>query len=206
MDINYLSTDVIYQVGMFIIPGFINYMLVGGSLRSKDISNQHMILCMIALGFINLPLWSIYLSIRGLDARTFMYYNYNAIDWIIKILLTPVLIAVFVNKARTSVVIHKLSKRLGIKLGHPEITAWNFCFEELGTFWVIITLKDDRTIYGHLDEGSFYSTDVDNDSEGDLYVKRLYKCTKKNEWELIKNSSGVWIRKSDIKSIEFKHD
>lgn len=53
---------------------------------------------------------------------------------------------------------------------HPVPTAWDYYFSKQEEAWIIVTLKNGKTIYGKFSEHSFASSDAE---ERDLYKKNF---------------------------------
>ncbi len=200
---NSISYDLIYGFGSFIIPGFFTYLIMGEPIGRKHVTRETSLFIYVLLGFFNLPIWSIYLMLLGQDDRYYVYSNYTITDWTVKVIIIPVITGIVLNMIRRNKHVRIFLNKLGLNIGYPIATAWEYVFRTLKSKWVIVTLKNGSEIYALMGEGSYYSVEGE---EGDIYITKMYECKGDKKWREIRNSSGIWINKSDITFIEFKHD
>lgn len=66
--------------------------------------------------------------------------------------------------------------------------------------WVIITLDNDKHIYGKFGCSSLASSEKD---ERDIYQEEIYNMDEDGKWVKRERTDGIWIKASNIKVIEF---
>jgi hypothetical protein len=79
-------------------------------------------------------------------------------------------------------------------------TARDAMFSERPESWIIVTLKDNTRVDGWFGVKSHASSD---DGQRDLYVSHVLTRREDGRKELVKNTGGVYISASEIKTIEF---
>ncbi|MGO8931857.1 MAG: DUF6338 family protein [Limisphaerales bacterium] len=94
---------------------------------------------------------------------------------------------------------------LGLKTfeHNPAPTAWDAMFPERHESWIIITLKDNTRVQGWFGVGSHASS---QDDQRDLFVSHILTQRTDGQKEFVKNTGGVYISASEIKTIEFIND
>jgi hypothetical protein len=66
---------------------------------------------------------------------------------------------------------------------------------------VIATLKDGSKVYGLFGSGSRVSSDP---GERDIYLSHTFvQGEKKNDWVIVPDTAGVYIRQDEIRTLEF---
>lgn len=93
-----------------------------------------------------------------------------------------------------------LLKKMKIKKSHPIPSAWDYFFSKQETAWVIVTLKNGKTIYGLYADRSFASSDPE---ERDLFIEKTYILEDGNVWIEDESSSGILLSQNEIETIEF---
>ena len=83
---------------------------------------------------------------------------------------------------------------------HPVPTAWDYYFSKQEEAWIIVTLKNGKTIYGKFSEHSFASSDAE---ERDLYIEKTYNIKEDMTWVEDDKSNGILVPKDEVETIEF---
>ena len=81
-----------------------------------------------------------------------------------------------------------------------EPTAWDFKFANMEVEWVIVTLNNNKTVAGYMDDNSCASS---NENDRDLYIKEVYKIDDNGKWKRVENTDGILIKAEQVKYIEF---
>ena len=83
---------------------------------------------------------------------------------------------------------------------HPVPTAWDYYFSKQKESWIIVTLKNGKTIYGKFSNHSFASSDAE---ERDLYIEKTYNIKEDMTWVEDDKSNGILVTKDEVETIEF---
>lgn len=82
----------------------------------------------------------------------------------------------------------------------PHPTSWDYYFGLRKTCFVLIHLKDGKTVGGYYGKNSFASA---SPKEGDIYIEKVYKINKDNTFgDPIPDSNGLLITKENYDFIE----
>jgi hypothetical protein len=80
-------------------------------------------------------------------------------------------------------------------------TAWDYKFSEIYTEkWVIVTLENDKHVYGKFGYASLASSEKD---ERDIFLEEIWSLGEDDNWKKRERTDGVWIKATNIKMIEF---
>lgn len=123
--------------------------------------------------------------------------------WILLLVITlagAALLAVFIGVVKQKEIIERLFEKININKIHPVPTAWDYYFSKQEASWIIVTLKNGKTIYGEFSDNSFASSDPE---ERDLYIEKTYSINEDMTWAEDEKSKGILISKDEIETIEF---
>ena len=115
-------------------------------------------------------------------------------------IIGSLIIAVLIGICKQTSIIDKVLSFFKIQKIHSIPTAWDYCFSKQQEAYVIVTLKDGKTIYGLFSTKSFASSDFE---ERDLYIEKTYTLDNDMSWKEDEKSQGVLIVFSEIETIEF---
>ena len=110
------------------------------------------------------------------------------------------LLAVIIGIIKQKRLIEQLFAMVNINKIHSVPTAWDYYFSKQEASWIIVTLKNGRTIYGKFSDQSFASSDPE---ERDLYIQKTYVINENMIWQEDDKSKGILISKDAIETIEF---
>lgn len=189
---------VIYTV-MFLVPGFIIDEIVATLMPMKIYSDAARTLKYIGYSVFNLTvwIWLFYLVKVNVDNSTVGYW----VLLVLCLLLTSLISGVVIGLIRKFELLRKMFVRFNINILHPVPTAWDYKFSKIQVEkWVIITLENDKHIYGKFGYASLASSEKD---ERDIFLEEIYTLDEEEKWVKKERTDGVWIKASNIKIIEF---
>lgn len=121
--------------------------------------------------------------------------------WILVItIVVAALLAFILGVIKQKGVIEWLFEKLNLNKIHPIPTAWDYYFSKQMESWVIVTLKNGKTIYGKFSTNSFASSDSD---ERDLYIEKTYSVDDDMIWKDNGKNMSILIKYDEISTIEF---
>lgn len=190
--------DVVFYTCIFLLPGFIVKSIIDTlSPPTKYNESKYFFVCLL-YSIINCAAWSWgYILLSKLIANHIILY------WILMLILTilgAIIIAIIIGYIKQKEITERLFRKLGIKKIHPIPTAWDYYFSKQDSAWIIVTLKNGKTIYGQYSNKSFSSSDAD---ERDLYIEKVYSFKEGEAWEEVERNKGILITKDEIETIEF---
>lgn len=189
---------VVYTV-MFLVPGFIIDEMVATLMPMKIYSDKTKSLKYIGYSVFNFTLWIwLFYFIRlKINNSSPFYWGLLALC----LLGSSVLTGLAIGLIRKLQLIRKLFSKLNINIIHSVPTAWDYKFNETQTEkWVIITLDNDKHVYGKFGCSSLASSEKD---ERDIYLEEIYTMDEDGKWVKRERTDGIWIKASNIKVIEF---
>ncbi len=118
--------------------------------------------------------------------------------WYLLVLIGPLAVGALLGFMAQSNVFGRATRRFGFTIRHPMPTAWDQKFSDFRTQFVIITLKDGRTIAGWLGEDSVASSET---SDRDLFVEKVYRL---DNGEFVRGDErSALIMGGEISTLEF---
>lgn len=199
MDIS--NIDDIFNVIVFIIPGFLSYGVQSAFVPQKAEPIQITVLRLVTFGSVNYALWSWLIYLMNTSAFFQQHPGRLIIAWFFILLISPLLIGLVAGNVRQTGSLRRRLQMLGLNPMHYIPTAWDYKFPCINTReWVKVSLKDGSTICGLFASGSFCSSDP---HERDLYIEEAYKERENEQWSPVPLSRGVLIRPDEIRYIEF---
>lgn len=118
--------------------------------------------------------------------------------------LVPMLIGLVVGWITEHDWEYSWAEKLGMHFSHRIPTAWDFRFSRLPeNSFILVTLKDGRSVAGRMAEGSFAASAKDG---RDLYIRELWEAREDGEWVRLEPARGLLICGEDIRYIEFFGD
>jgi len=197
-------TEILYTLILgiaFIIPGFIITSIKNKIIPTQNKEYKVKIVEFFVYSFVNLFLWG--MPLCKMYKNINWYREHYCITWGILLLIifvTPIVISgivVFINKKD---VIRKFLSKISINVIEAEPTAWDFKFANMEVEWVIVTLNNNKTVAGYMDDNSCASS---NENDRDLYIKEVYKIDDNGKWKRVENTDGILIKAEQVKYIEF---
>ena len=186
---------VIYTV-MFLVPGFIIDEIVATLMPMKIYSDAAKTLKYIVFN-LTVWIWLFYLVKVNVDNSTVGYW----VLLVLCLLLTSLISGVVIGLIRKFELLRKMFARFNINIMHPVPKAWDYKFSKIQVEkWVIITLENDKHIYGKFGYASLASSEKD---ERDIFLEEIYTLDEEEQWVKKERTDGVWIKASNIKIIEF---
>ena len=196
------SFEMVFLTLAFIVPGFV-YFSVKGLFFPNDTAKPHtLFLKFLSVSCLNYGGWSwlIYL-IHTSDSIT-NHAWLVAMIWGGIIFLSPAIAGIVIGILSLKEIPRMIAHRFGINLIHSIQTAWDFKFHKTGPVWVVLTLKDGRTIAGLYGPHSFASESEDRG----IYLEKTYTLGENGAaWEPVDQSAGVLVSGDQIAVIEFRH-
>ena len=185
----------------FIIPGSIVISITRRVIPKKENEYNTKILEYFIYSFLNFFMWSI--LIYNIYSNINSWKEHYVLLWLtlfMIIFLSPVAIALIVIQIAQKDVIRKICIYFNLTSVDTEPSAWDFKFKNISSEWVIVTLKNDKTISGFLGSLSYISQ---NERERDIYISEVFEIDENNKWTRKKNTDGILIKAEEIKYIEF---
>lgn len=185
----------------FIIPGSIVISITRRVIPKKENEYNTKILEYFIYSFLNFFMWSI--LIYNIYSNINSWKEHYVLLWLtlfMIIFLSPVAIALIVIQIAQKDVIRKICIYFNLTSVDTEPSAWDFKFKNISSEWVIVTLKNDKTISGFLGSLSYISQ---NERERDIYISEVFEIDENNKWTRKKNTDGILIKAEEIKCIEF---
>ena len=124
--------------------------------------------------------------------------------WLVLIIATIVgsfILGSLVGIIKQKGIVDRIATKMKINKINPVPTAWDYFFSKQDPAWIIVTLKNGKTIYGLYSSQSFASSDPE---ERDLYIEKTYDLGENMEWIEDKTSNGILVNYHDIETIEFQ--
>ena len=192
------SLEVVSYTCVFLLPGFIIKSVIDTLVPpAKHNDSKYFFSCLL-YSIVNCAIWSwIYLFLKK------FFCDYPVKYWISLLATTVVgaaLVAFVIGVIKQKSVIERLFNKIGVNKIHPAPTAWDYYFSKQEESWIVVTLKNGKTIYGKFSEHSFSSSDAE---ERDLYIEKTYIIKDDLTWEEDEKSKGILIAKEEIETIEF---
>lgn len=114
--------------------------------------------------------------------------------WILGIVVLPALMPFAIMKLLSY-------PYIASRIISPVPTSWDYVFSGRKPYWVILHLKDGRSIGGAYGENSFTSSFP---NPQDIYIEEVWKLDENNTFvKQIEKSNGLLIKIDEIASIEF---
>lgn len=194
---SFSNYETVLYTALFLIPGFVMSSAYSSIIPSRTNDSQSTLLRFLIFSLLNYVLWWWLLY----DLIQQKYWDEHAVFWILilfaLLIVSPFVLGMIAGISTKKEWTRKLLKKIGLNPIHGVPTAWDYVMDRPA--WVIITLKDNSTIYGFYGENSFASTVP---SERDIYVEVTYDF-KNDNWIPDDRSAGILIPHSQIKHIEF---
>lgn len=193
------SIDTIFYTSLFLIPGYIIEEITATLMPRKKYADGIKFLRCLSYSLLNCAIWSwAYLLVISELSKDSIWY------WLFGLIITAIgafTVGILLGVIRKKDIIRKIFKKINIQIEHPIPTAWDykFCNTE-GLRWVIVTLEDDKCVYGKYSSASLSSSDPD---ERDIYLEEIYTFEEDGSWILVPRSDGMLIKGTAIKHIEF---
>ena len=178
----------------FVIPGFVSlkaYELLFPSMP-KDSSKR--LIDAIVYSCINYALlfWPIY-EVETSQLRSSHPSVYFAF-YFFALFIVPVVLVVLLRVVRTNRFLQRW-------VAHPTPRPWDYVFSQCKSFWVIVTLKDGRTVAGRYHTASFASSAP---SPEELYLEEVWLLNQDGGFERARiDSAGIIILAPNIVTVEF---
>lgn len=190
--------DVVFYTSIFVLPGFLIKEIINSLSPPKKSSDGIYFLSCMVYSICNCAVWSwLYNIIYSLHINHPNWY------WVLIVLTTilgAILFALIVGIVKQKHLISKLLRKSPLNFIDSTPTAWDYYFSKQKSAWIIVTLKDDKTVYGLFSDLSFASSEQE---ERDIYIEEIYDINGKNEWVKDERTDGIYIPKDMIKTIEF---
>lgn len=113
-------------------------------------------------------IWLFYLVKVNVDNFTVGYW----VLLVLCLLLASLISGVVIGLIRKFELLRKMFARFNINIMHPVPTAWDYKFSKIQVEkWVIITLENDKHIYGKFGYAPLASSEKD---ERDIFLEEIY--------------------------------
>ncbi|MBR2883394.1 MAG: hypothetical protein IKB93_01255 [Clostridia bacterium] len=192
------SFDVVFYTAIFVLPGFIINGIISAFNPTQKLSEGVLLLKCLLYSIIHCAVWSwLYKLIFMIE------HKYPKTYWFVLVVATIIaatIIAVIIGLIQQKQIIRKILSHFNLHISHPVPNSWDYCFSRRGSSWVIVTLIDDKMIYGWFSTNSFASSESD---ERDLFIEKTYTVDDNNNWTEATSNEGIYISKEQIKTIEF---
>lgn len=119
--------------------------------------------------------------------------------WYLLVLVGPLAMGMLLGFLAQLNLFGRVVRHFGFTIRHPMPTAWDQKFSDYRTQFVIVTLKDGRTIAGWLGRDSVASSEH---NDRDLFVERVYRLGDDGEF-IDLNGRSALIMGGEISTLEF---
>lgn len=192
------SFEVVFYTCAFLIPGFIIKGVIDTLVPPPKHNEAKYFFSCLLYSVVNCAIWSwAYLLLNRFSEKHPIVY------WVSLLATTVIgatILAIVIGVIKQTGLIEWVFKKLGINKTHPAPTAWDYYFSKQEESWIIVTLKNGKTIYGKFSDNSFSSSDSE---ERDLYIEKTYIVNDSMIWKEDEKSKGILISKEEIETIEF---
>ncbi len=192
--------EALYLVLAFVVPGFLIHSTKANFLTQRSVAPQLDIVQFLTLSAINYAAW--YWLIYLINNSAFFQSSsaLSAVGWAWVILIGPILLGLSLGFASQKDWFHKLFRRIGLLPVHPIPTAWEWTFGKMhAPRWILVTMKDGRTVAGLFGDRSFASSDP---GERDLYIEQLWDIDENGNWAKGPEEKSVLISGGEIRFVE----
>lgn len=192
------SFEVVLYTCIFLLPGFIIKSVLETLVPpAKHNDTKYFFSCLL-YSIVNCAVWSwAYLLIHK-------KLNEHPVTYCVSLLAVTIagaaILAFGIGFIRQKEYIERLFPKLNVNKIHPIPTAWDTYFSKQEPSWVIVTLKNGKTIYGKFSDHSFASSDA---NERDLYIEKTYAIKEDMTWLDDERNHGILVSKEEIETIEF---
>ncbi len=191
----YDSIDTAFYTALFLLPGYVIISIVNAfNPQSRFNESKYFLKCLL-YSFVNLGVWGwVYSVVLNKTVPE------TSLQWLLLAFVTLVgsaLLGFFIGLIKQKMHLSRLLNHLRILTIHPTQSAWDYLFSKQESYYVIVTMKDDKIVRGWFSDKSFASSDPDNH---DLYIEQCYG----DGWSEDPQSRGIYIPGDQIKYIEFK--
>lgn len=190
------ETDKLVLFIAFVIPGFLSIKFYQLIFPSTVRSASDQIVDAIAYSCINYALlfWAVvYVQEHNLKAvHPSLYYLF----YVFVLFISPLLLVLVWKWLRTH-------ERFKGSAPHPTAKPWDFVFEKSKPYWIVVYLKNGKTVGGKYSGKSFASS---YPVEEQIYLEEAWIVTDEGILDRpIKRSAGVLVMASEISYLEFSH-
>ncbi len=192
--LNIWTPEAIQLFILFVVPGFISIKAYELLFPSQQPDSSKQLIDAVSFGSLNFAF--LYIPIGLIESSTIKttcplsYYFF----YIFILFLAPLIWVYIFKKIR-------LSKWFQSKAPHPIQKPWDFVFAQRKSYYVIVTLKNDKKIGGVFASNSFASSTPATEQ---IYLEKAWEL---NENERFKkeytDTAGVIILSSEIVTVEF---
>jgi hypothetical protein len=190
----------------FVVPGFIIHSIFSMCRPRRTEIKELLYLRFLAFSVLNLIvcIWPIryvivnnYVSLHPLRSVGIFF---------VIAFISPLILGVIIAKLDSTDWMSKLLRRLKLYPMHATPNSWDYKFGKIcarGDAWVLVRMTSGKVVGGYFGPHSFASTDV---AERDLYLQSVWEVNSESgEWTRKELTDGIWIKASEILSVEFKH-
>ena len=192
------SFEVLFYTCIFLLPGFIIKSIMDTLVPPVKHNDTKYFFSCLLYSVVNCAVWSwAYLLLNKISEE------HPTIYWISLLATTVVgatLLAILIGVVKQKGFIEWLFAKMRVNKNHSVPTAWDYYFSKQEESWIIVTLKNGKTIYGKFSEHSFASSDTE---ERDLYIEKTYNIKEDMTWVEDDKSKGILVAKDEIETIEF---
>lgn len=192
------SFEVVFYTCIFLLPGFIIKSIMDTLVPPIRHNDTKYFLSCLLYSIVNCAVWSwVYLLLNKISEEHPIMY------WFLLLTITVIgstLLAVFIGTIKQKGLIELLFSKMRINKIHPVPTAWDYYFSKQEESWIIVTLKNGKTIYGKFANQSFAASDPE---DRDLYIEKTYSINNDMTWQEDEKSKGILVSKNEIETIEF---
>lgn len=192
------SLDVVFYTCIFLLPGFVIKCVIDALIPPVRYNETKYFFSCLLYSIVNCAIWSwVYILVAPIAINNSVAY------WLLLLSITIVgatILAFLIGLIRQKKVTEWLFSKIKVHKVHPIPTAWDYFFSKQEEAWIIVTLKNGKTVYGKYSTESFASSDYE---ERDLYIEKTYSISEDMSWIEDEASKGILISKDEIETIEF---
>ena len=178
----------------FVIPGFISIKIYNLLFPGVARSSSEQVIDAVAYSCITyaVMLWPIY----EVEVRNYrkLHPTFYVGFYVAVLLFVPITLALVLRFIRQLSVVQRL-------VPHPTARPWDYVFGKRRSYWVIVTLKDEKRIAGKYCRNSFSSSAP---APEQIYLEEAWVLNDDGGFERKRTeSAGILILSTEILTIEF---
>ena len=196
---DFRETENFYVILVFLVPGVVALFVRSRLTTGRAPSFKENLLSFLVLSLVYYSLTVLFIE-QALSVRE--PWIARAGIWILLILIGPALFGFLLGVAAQKDWGNWFANKFGLSFVHVIPAAWDWRFSKAprGGMFVMVTLKNGKTVAGFFGTNSFASSDT---AERDLYIEEEYSVTEEGGWEVRPEKVGILLPMKEIKYIEF---
>lgn len=201
----FTTLDTVLYTLAFLVPGFIINSIFSRFCSEDDQQPQLLLLRFLTFSAINYGLCFVLIYLV-LKADIFVLHPIlTAVVWFFIVFVSPVVLGFLFGFLEQRNILPELFRGYGIDItGLDNLTAWDKSILSIkNPRFVLVSLTGGMEVRGMLGANSLASK---QSKGGDIYLEKVMRADPSDPsgpWVYVPDSSGIWIKGSEIKHVEF---